>query len=188
MRFTSSGRSTCSWHRIYEKTLSQIVINEIRAYAQALTLDETSVLDKLKKRLSTDNTNRQKDSLEEISRLRRRIFELEQMTAKLYEDKVAGSINPDTFSVLIQKSEKERLEKIERMNQLQEEINQYEQHNTDLQKWADMIHKYLDLQELDQNIVDELIDHIEIGERTIIDGKRHQDIKIHYRFVGQICD
>lgn len=188
MRFTSSGRSTCSWHRIYEKTLSQIVINEIRAYAQALTLDETSVLDKLKKRLSTDNTNRQKDSLEEISRLRRRIFELEQMTAKLYEDKVAGSINPDTFSVLIQKSEKERLEKIERMNQLQEEINQYEQHNTDLQKWADMIHKYLDLQELDQNIVDELIDHIEIGERTIIDGKWHQDIKIHYRFVGQICD
>lgn len=184
MRFTSSGRSTFSWHRIYEKTLSQIVVNEIRAYAQALTLDETAVLDKLKKRLSADNTNRQKDSLEEISRLRRRIFELEQMTAKLYEDKVAGSIHPDTFSVLIQKSEQERLEKLERMNQLQEEINQYEQRNTDLQKWADMIHKYLDLQELDRDIVDELIDYIEIGERTIIDGKRHQDIKIHYRFVG----
>ena len=45
---------------------------------------------------------------------------------------------------------------------------------------------YLDVQELDREIVEELIDHIEIGERSIIDGQRHQDIKIFYRFVGVV--
>ncbi len=188
MRFTSSGRSACSWHRIYEITLSQIVINEIRNYAQALALDEASVLDKLKKRLSADGSKRQKDSLEEIGRLHRRIFELEQMTAKLYEDKVTGVISTDSFSILIQKSEQERLKKTERMEKLQSEINRYEQCSANIQKWADMIHKYLNLQELDRDIVEELIDHIEIGERTVIDGQQQQDIKIYYRFVGQICD
>ena len=45
---------------------------------------------------------------------------------------------------------------------------------------------YLDVQGLDRDIVDELIDHIEIGERSVIDGQRHQDIKIFYRFVGVV--
>ena len=54
------------------------------------------------------------------------------------------------------------------------------------QKWASIIKKYLDLQELDRETIDELIDHIEIGERTVIDGKKQQDIKIFYRFVGEV--
>jgi len=39
-----SGRSICSWHRIYEQTLTQIVLAEIRAQAQAVTLDEYTVV------------------------------------------------------------------------------------------------------------------------------------------------
>nr|WP_304429378.1 DUF4368 domain-containing protein [uncultured Acetatifactor sp.] len=54
------------------------------------------------------------------------------------------------------------------------------------QKWASIIKKYLDLQELDRETIDELIDHIEIGERTVIDGQKQQDIKIFYRFVGEV--
>ena len=34
--------------------------------------------------------------------------------------------------------------------------------------------------------LDELIDHIEIGERTVVDGHRRQDIKVFYRFVGLV--
>ena len=54
------------------------------------------------------------------------------------------------------------------------------------QKWASIKKKYLDLQELDRETIDELIDHIEIGERTVIDGQKQQDIKIFYRFVGEV--
>lgn len=39
------------------------------------------------------------------------------------------------------------------------------------QKWASIIKKYLDLQELDRETIDELIDHIEIGERTVCSGQ-----------------
>ena len=52
--------------------------------------------------------------------------------------------------------------------------------------WADTIRRYLNFQELDREIIEELIDHIEIGERMVVDGQRHQDIKIFYRFVGII--
>lgn len=48
-----------------------------------------------------------------------------------------------------------------------------------------IIRKYLDLSELDRSTIDELIDHIEIGERSIVDGQRKQAIKVFYRFIGQ---
>ena len=39
---------------------------------------------------------------------------------------------------------------------------------------------------LDRETVDELIDRIEVGEKTVIDGKNVRGIKIYYRFVGNI--
>lgn len=58
---------------------------------------------KLRQKIFSESTAKQEDSRLEISRLLRRIGDLEHMTAKLYEDKVSGIINNDTFAVLIQK-------------------------------------------------------------------------------------
>ena len=176
--FVTTGRSACSWHRIYEISLKTLVLNEIRAHSQAVAQDENAVLDK--------SAARQEDCKLEISRLRRRIGELEHMTAKLYEDKVSGVINGDTFAVLIQKSEQERIQKAERLEVLLAEERKARQEVENIRQWAGIVRRYLDVQELDREIIEELTDHIEIGERSVIDGQRHQDIKIFYRFVGVV--
>jgi hypothetical protein len=88
--------------------------------------------------------------------------------------------------VLIAKNEQERLIKAERLDALLSEVKKSDQDEADIQSWAAMIRKYLNLQELDRETIDELIDHIEIGERTVVDGKRRQDVKVFYRFVGQV--
>ena len=185
-RHSGSGRSACSWHRIYEMTLKKLVLAELTSHANSLALDEASVLERLNKRLASQSAECMEDFRGEIGRLRRRVHELEQMTAKLYEDKVVGAINADTFAALMQKAEQERLQKAERLNELQAEINRHEQNNANIQRWAALIHKYLNIQELDRAIVDELIDHIEIGERSVVNGQRRQDVKIYYRFVGLV--
>ncbi len=184
--FVTTGRSACSWHRIYEISLKTLVLNEIRAHSRAVAQDENAVLDKLRQQILSESAARQEDSRLEISRLRRRIGELEHMTAKLYEDKVSGIINNDTFAVLIQKSEQERLQKAERLEVLLAEEQKARQEVENIRQWAGIIRRYLDVQELDREIVEELIDHIEIGERSVIDGQRQQDIKIFYRFVGVV--
>ncbi|MCD7767845.1 MAG: resolvase, partial [Oscillospiraceae bacterium] len=70
-------------------------MGEIQAHAKALTLDETAVLDKLRKRADHRQASRR-----EIAKLRCQIQELEQKTAQHYEDKVTGSISAETFSLL----------------------------------------------------------------------------------------
>lgn len=184
--FATTGHSACSWHRIYEISLKTLVLNEIRAHSQAVAQDENAVLDKLKQQILSESAAKQEDSKLEISRLRRRIGELEHMTAKLYEDKVSGTINSDTFAILIQKSEQERIQKAIRLEALLAEERKARQEVENIRQWAGIIRRYLDVQGLDREIVEELIDHIEIGERSVIDGQRHQDIKIFYRFVGVV--
>lgn len=185
-RHTGSGRSACSWHRIYEMTLSELVMCELREYAQTLEHDENALLDKLKKQVMADDNERQEDTRQEISRLRRRIQELEHVTARLYEDKVSGTVKESTFAVLIQKNEQERIQKAERLETLLSEVKQYDLNTANIQSWAAAIRKHLDIRELDRETVDELIDHIEIGERTVVDGVKHQDIRVFYRFIGHI--
>ena len=185
-RFATTGHSICSWHRIYEITLKNLVLNEIKSHAEAVTIDEAAVLDKLRKQAATDDAARRETTQQEIGRLRRRVQELEHMTAKLYEDKVSGAITGATFGMLIQKSEQERIQKSEQLDKLLAEVNKAQQDMENIQKWAAIVRKHLHLQELDRETVEELIDHIEIGERTVVNGQKHQDIKIFYRFVGAV--
>lgn len=184
--YGTTGHSACSWHRVSEITLKGIVLNEIKAQAEMVTLDEAAVLDKLKKQVSSADVMRQENTRQEIAKLRRRVQELEHMTAKLYEDKVSGAISEATFLMLIEKSERERIQRAERLNALLQEADKVQQKMANIQKWTAIIQKYLYLQELDREILDALIDHIEIGEATVVDGKRHQNIKIFYRFVGAV--
>ena len=88
--------------------------------------------------------------------------------------------------VLAQKNEQERIAKAERLDGLLSEVDKAQRETTAIRNWTAIIRKYLDLQELDRAVIDELIDHIEIGERTVVDSQRRQDIKVFYRFVGLV--
>ena len=181
-----TGQTKCSWHRVNERTLVQIVITEIQAHAKAIMLDETSVVSKLKHQMTQYDAQQSANTQQEIRQLRLRVEKLEGIIAKLYEDKISGAINESTFAVLMQKNEQERLSKAERLSVLMSEADQFEQNTAAIQNWTALIRKYLNLQELDRTVIDELIDHIEIGERFRVDGEMRQDIKVFYRFVGHI--
>lgn len=181
-----SGRSVCSWHRISEQALIRIVTAEIKAHAQAVTLDEGAVVDRLRRNIAHYDERRLADAQQEIGRLRRRVQELETMTAKLYEDKYSGAISGETFMVLVQKNEQERLSKAEHLDALLSEVDKAQKKTIAIHNWTAIIRKYLNLQELDRAVIDKLIDHIEIGERNVVDGQRRQDIKVFFRFVGLV--
>ncbi len=185
-RFALSGRCVCSSHRVSERALIKIVINEIKSYAEALTLDESSVVNRLNLILMRDKNQHMEQTSQEIAKLRRRLNELENAIAKLYEDKVCGIINESTFSMLAQKKDHERIATAERLEVLLSEVNEIDQRTSDVQNWTAAVRKYCNIHELTRDIIDELIDHIEIGERTFTDGVKHQDIKVFYKFVGAV--
>ncbi len=185
-RYLSSGRCVCSSHRVYEIGLKELVLTEIKAHAQSVEIDEAAALDRLIKQLYKSDAGRLDLARQEVTRLRRRIHELETMTARLYEDKVAGSLSEASFKVLIARCEEERSQKADRLDTLTSEISGAQRAYDDVQKWAGAIRSCLTVQELDREIIDALIERIEVGERAVINGHKHQDVTIYYRFIGAV--
>ena len=185
-KYFNSGYAICSWHTISQKTLSKIVLEEIRAHAIAFSDDGKDTMEKLKCKLSELDMQHLSVARKELSLVKRRIKELEDTASHLYEDRVNGVITAETFTVLVTSNEHERLKRTLHLKRLLAEVEEAEQQFSDLEKWANLIRKYDSLEELDRETVDELIDHIEVGERYVRDGKRCQDVKIFYRFVGNI--
>ncbi len=184
VRYSGSGRSVCSWHRISETVLIELVKKDILYHAATVSHDEKSLANTLRKQLLLADETEYGNIKQEAQRLEKRLLELDRLTAELYEDKVAGKISAETFSALMERNEAERKEKAARYETLSAQLEKRDSQSIDIWAWIKTIRKYLNLEALDRAVIDELIDHIEVGEKQVIDGKRTQDIKIFYNFVG----
>ncbi len=89
---------------------------------------------------------------------------------------------------LMQKYETERSEKSATLPELQAKLKSHSDNRADAEKWAEIIRQYTEITSLDESILFELVERIEVGEAKKIDGQRICDIKIFYRFVGNIDD
>ena len=110
--------------------------------------------------------------------------ELDQITGTLYEDKVNGIISTDTFTALLSNNQNEQSSKTERYNALSQWLKNADSKLGDIKVWIKLIRKHLNLKIVSRPVIDELIDHIEIGEKYVINGEKTQEIKIFYKFVG----
>ena len=57
-----------------------------------------------------------------------------------------------------------------------------------VESWLKIIRRYTEITELDESILFELVDRIEIGEARKEKGVRICDIKVFYRYVGNVDD
>ena len=51
-----------------------------------------------------------------------------------------------------------------------------------------MIRRYTEITEQDETILFELVERIEVGDKKKINGLRVCDIKVYYRYVGNVDD
>ena len=51
-----------------------------------------------------------------------------------------------------------------------------------------MIRRYTEITELDETILFELVKRIEVGDTKKVNGLRVCDIKVYYRYVGNVDD
>lgn len=183
-RHSMTGQAVCSWHHISETVLKTVIIGELQSHVQAITLDEVALLEKLKKQMNLDDSEQQNLLRQEAKKLTHRLSELTQITADLYEDKVTGKISEVTFTALMNKNEKERQTRQAQHDEAQNHLSETQAKVLSMTKWAEVIKRHIHLTDLCRADVEELIDHIEIGESDYSSGARQQEIKIYWRFIG----
>ena len=67
-------------------------------------------------------------------------------------------------------------------------MRQSDEQESDVKAFIGEIRKYATIEKLDEAVLNRLINRIVVGEVKKIDGKKYQEVKIIYNFVGEILD
>lgn len=73
-----------------------------------------------------------------------------------------------------------QLEEMERMLAEQKKVKE------DVQEWAGLMKQYRDADILDRDMLLKLVDRIEVGEARVVNGQKERQIRICYKFAGDI--
>lgn len=186
----------CSTHRMYEGkcsahfiravVLEELVWAHIKMVISYVTYHEDHFRAIMEHRLKLNTENAAQSRKKRVKQIEKRVKELDQMFIRLYEDNVKGRISDERFAMLSGTYEDEQAQLKAEMETLQQEITAQTKTEVDLETFVAKARMYSDLQKLTPYALRELIKCIYVEAPVEIDGKRHQNIRICYDFIGYI--
>ena len=122
----------------------------------------------------------------ELQQARKQIAELDRIFKRIYEDEIHGVISHERFLKRSAEYETEQKEGTEFVKTEQAAVDTCELDRTDFDSFAAVIRKYVGIQELTHNIVNEFVKKILSMRRTnpaAIAGKK---IELVWNFIGEV--
>lgn len=186
--YARSGKTACPVHTIYEDALKELVLGDILEKAQYAAYDRERLVAQITRLKEKESRSRLSSYEQELKTASTRVGELEKLMQNLYEDKCSGTIPQTVFQTLMQKYEAERAAKAAALPELEQKVKAQRENRQDADHWTEIIRRYTEVTELDETILFELIDRIEVGETKKHGALRICDIKVFYRYVGNVDD
>lgn len=124
----------------------------------------------------------------EIKKAERRLEQLDKIISKLYEDRALEKISEERYISMNSKYEAEYIKLSEEAKHIKTELETADESLVNAYQFVDMVEKYIDIQELNARILNELIEKIVVHEKEIINGEKYQTVEIYYKFVGILLD
>lgn len=178
--------SSCTIHFIRCKDLYDFVLYDIKRQSNLILKDEKKAAEKLKKKMCSTNKSVLERSERDAKATEKRIKELDERFYHLYEDKLNGVLSEERFIELSRRCETELEEqkaKLERIKSIKLESAAADEN---IENYIALIKEFKDIDELDKAVLHRLIDKITVSTKYEVDGVKKQDIKISYKFVGNV--
>ena len=184
--YSRYGKEYCSMHYIRYEDLYDVVLTDIKRYAELAKNHEQAFIDALNK-AGNDNTKKRLAQYEkEIIKAEKRLSEISLIIKRLYEDSVIGKLTDERFCEMSKGYEDEGADLKTQVREAQKAISSYRDADSNSRQFTALIQKYFDIRELNSPTLNEIVSKIEVHEREIVDGEREQKVDIYYNFVGII--
>lgn len=187
-RYKSFGQAEngCTSHRISYKLLYAAVLASIQEVTDIVRKDRGAMI----ARLSGMENKKQMDTLNaaknEQGRIEKRLADIGKLVQKAFEGNVLGTLADDVYKGLMDGYANERTELNARLEQVVTQIDSLTKSTDNAHQFVSLAEQYIDVKELDRDLLHRLIDRIEIHESFKEDGIRYQNLDIYYRFVGKL--
>ena len=157
-----------------------MVLEQIRACAQAALRDEEAVKNKLSNSCKAEQKAQQKSLERSLSKAEERLSVLDKMVSRLYEDLTMGRISEDNFNQMLAKTQKEQAGLKQQAARQRRELAGEMQEASDARQWTEAIKACANLTELDAITLNRLVKEIIVHERIDEEGTRHISVEIHF--------
>ena len=186
--YSEYGKDKCSGHYIRYDVIYAVVLGRLQYWiAQVHEKDDSKLLQRLLKSGYKQREKENTSAKKELLKIEKRLQELDNLFAKMYEDRAKEAITERNFAMLSAKYQEEQTQLDNKKRELQAKLDKSAQDTDGAEKWLSLIRKYTELTELTAPLLNELIDKIVVHQAvTDENGSRTQEIEIFYRFVGKI--
>ena len=121
-----------------------------------------------------------------VAALEKKLKESDNQFIKLYGDWSKQIISEQQFRLLSAHFEQEKKDYTEQIEKLRATAENLEDSADKVERLADEMAECAEIKELTTEIVNRLIEKIEVSEPQTINGEKVQNIRIFYKFVGEI--
>ena len=174
------GKTLCFSHYIPAKDIETIVLNDIRAMAQRIVIDEKVIREGFIRHNAEMQENSIKAAKKELQAKRKRTEELSRLMQVAYEDRLKGKMPEDICISFIQKYSEEQKRLETEIAELESKLAETENTKQSADEFIRNIKKYLDALELTREMCYELLDCVVVGGLPKITGKE-REIDIVYK-------
>ncbi len=165
------GKSYCFSHFIQAKDIEAIVLDDIRAMAQRIVLDEKTIREDFIRHNAELADKAIKSAKKELQTKRKRAEELSRLMQLAYEDRLKGKMPEDICIGFIQKYSEEQKKLEAEIAELEERLTETTNTIQSADEFIRDIKKYLEAPELTREMCYELIDRIIVGGHPKHTGK-----------------
>ena len=184
--YRKKKKGLCSSHRILVSDLERVVQCDLHKVCEYVILHEKEFVDEYLSGSKKETEKFQTRAKAELKRLSDRQDEIGRIIRKLYEDNVNGRITDERFDFLVKSYEDEGQELKRQMQDLKRSLTDSEQDEEKLSKFLKMVKTYSEIRELTPEILNSFVEKIIISETEWYAGRKMQEVKIIYKFVGAI--
>lgn len=183
--YNTNGKQACSPHRVAESVLAELLLVDIRYYAEMAITDKQSLIERIRMSLQTSNDDTMQILLTEKNTVEHQLELNLAATRSLIDDRAKQLVPDKIFNIQANRlaDELEELEK--EQSRLHSKLIRKRDEEKGISSWLKHIEMHLSLTTLDRMAITELIDSIDVFESEV-DGRRQLDFRINYRFVGDL--
>ncbi len=184
--YRKKKKGLCTGHRILVSDLEEVVLTDLQRVCDYVFLHENEFIEQHLKFSKKEAERLQAKAKAELKRLDERCEEIGKIIRKLYEDNVSGRITDERFDYLAKSYENEQTEINDKRMELHQSILTAAQDNEKLSKFIKVVKSYTECRELTPEILNSFVEKIIVSETEVYDGRKMQEVKIVYKFVGAI--
>ena len=181
-----TGYKLCSRHYIHRNVIEEAVLADLQRVTQSVREHEEMFLQMIRQRANSAGKETLRKLKKEQSAVENRMIEIDRIINRLYEDKVAGELSAERFSIMLASYEEEQASLRVRLEEVRTAISVEKETNDSAEQFIRLVKQYTEITELTDEIVAVFIQKVEVHALITVEGEKQQEITVFYNFIGNV--